>query len=425
MEIFDCIIIGGGAAGYMAAITVAETKPGAKVLILERGKDVLQKVLVSGGGRCNVTHDCSDPQMLVNYYPRGKKELLSPFTRFGQPQTVEWFSKRGVLIKKEADGRMFPISDDSKTIINCLQNAANKGKVELRTGMRVSKVSKEADEIWKIDLTHHAPLFSKTVFLGSGSNPAIWKMLEELGHSIVPPVPSLFTFNIKDPRLKDLMGVSKEKVGLSIKSPSNADKKLQKEAKKLKETGSLLITHWGLSGFGILRLSAWGARVFETLNYQFELVVDWLPELSLNELEEAITDWKQQNLKKRIIGLSPFQGISARLWASLSGYILKDKEKKWADISKSETRELLEVLNASTFKVNGKSTFKEEFVTAGGVVLKEIDFKNFESKLFPGLYMAGEVLNIDAVTGGFNFQAAWTGAYLAGKGIAERLEMNL
>jgi predicted Rossmann fold flavoprotein len=425
LEIFDCIIIGGGAAGYMAAITVAETKPGAKVLILERGKEVLQKVLVSGGGRCNVTHDCPDPQLLVNFYPRGKKELLSPFTRFGQPQTLEWFSKRGVQIKKEADGRMFPVSNDSKTIIHCLQTAAQKGNVELRTGMRVSKISKEENEIWKIDLTHHSPIHAKTVFLGSGSNAAIWKMLEEMGHSIVPPVPSLFTFNIKDSRLTGLMGVSKEKVGLSIKLPSNADKKLQKETKKLKETGSLLITHWGLSGFGILRLSAWGARFFEALKYQFELVVNWLPELSLGELEGAVLEWKQQNLKKKISGLSPFPGISARLWASLSGYILKDKEKKWADISKSETRELLEVLSASHFKVNGKSTFKEEFVTAGGVTLKEIDFKNFESKLFPGLFMAGEVLNIDAVTGGFNFQAAWTGAYLAGKGIAEKLEMNL
>jgi predicted Rossmann fold flavoprotein len=421
LDIHDCIIIGGGAAGFMAAINVAESAPGARVVILERGKEVLQKVKVSGGGRCNVTHNCVDPLVLATYYPRGKKELLSPFHHFGQKETVAWFEKKGVRLKAEPDGRMFPVTDSSQTIIDCLKKAAQKAGVDVINGRRMQQLEL-SDGIWTVRLTHHPPMLAKTVFLGTGSNPSTWEMLGKLGHSIVEPVPSLFTFHIKDPRLEGLMGVSVAKVGFSVVVPPDASGPIKRAVKKLQEEGSLLITHWGLSGFGILRLSAWGARVFHDMNYNFSLRVNWLPELSLENIQNTLKEWKSLHPRKNTSSLSPFQALSARLWKSLSNYCLEQNDKNWSDLNKKEINQMAEVLHASIFRVTGKSTFKEEFVTAGGVRLKEIDFKKFESKLFPGLFMAGEVLNIDAVTGGFNFQAAWTGGYLAGKAIAERIK---
>ncbi|MCB0663101.1 MAG: NAD(P)/FAD-dependent oxidoreductase [Saprospiraceae bacterium] len=405
----------------MAAITAAENAPNARIIILERGKEVLQKVKVSGGGRCNVTHNCTDPLRLATFYPRGQKELLSPFTRFGQKETVAWFEKRGVKLKAEPDGRMFPVTDSSQTIMDCLERAAKKAGIEVITGRRVRQIEQRQTG-WTVHLTHHPSLSTKTIFLGTGSNPAIWEMLATLGHDIVEPVPSLFTFNIKDQRLQDLMGVSLEKVGLSILAPADSPKPIQKAVKKLQEEGSLLITHWGLSGFGVLRLSAWGARVFQEMGYQFQLKVNWLPFLEIDDIQEHLKNWRTEHPQKLITGLSPFPVISARLWKSLTGFCVEDGQKNWSDISKKELHQLVEVLHGSIFEVNGKSIFKDEFVTAGGVKLKEIDFKNFESKLFPGLFMAGEVINIDAVTGGFNFQAAWSGGYLAGKAIAERIK---
>lgn len=421
MDILDCIVVGGGAAGFMTAINVAESAPGASVVILERGKEVLQKVKVSGGGRCNVTHNCEDPLALAGFYPRGQKELLSPFNRFGQKETVAWFKKKGITLKIEADGRMFPDTDDSQTIVNCLKNAAANAGVQVITGRRLRSLEQNGS-VWTLQLTHHPAMQAKQVFLGTGSNPAIWEMLARLGHTIVEPVPSLFTFNIKDPRLHDLMGVSLPKVVLSVVPPEEASGKVKRSIKKLQEEGSLLITHWGLSGFGILRLSAWGARVFHELNYRFSLKVNWLPDEDMDSIQETLKDWKASHPRKNTTSLSPFKPISARLWKSLATFCLDDANKNWSDLTKKEMHRLAEVLHASIFSVNGKSTFKEEFVTAGGVRLKEVDFKDFQSKLFPGLYMAGEVLNIDAVTGGFNFQAAWTGGYLAGKSIAKRIK---
>lgn len=398
---YDIIIIGGGAAGFFTAINIAEKNTHLKIAILERGKEVLTKVRISGGGRCNVTHACFVPNDLVKFYPRGERELKGPFNQFCSGDTIEWFENHSVELKIEDDGRMFPTTDSSQTIIDCFIKATEKLKIDILTLQSVQSIFKKEDS-WKIDSNADSFQCQKIV-LTTGSNPKIWEMLTNLGHSIVPPVPSLFTFNIKDSRIKDLMGVS-------------AMATVKVKGSNLKASGPLLITHWGMSGPGILRLSAWGARELFEKNYQFILQVNWLNETTFEECLEELKELKEVNSKKLISKFCPFD-FPKRLWESLTAASGIYNDVKWADVSKKQLISLTEQLTNGQFQVNGKSTFKEEFVTAGGVDLKEINFKTMESKILPNLYFAGEIVNIDAITGGFNFQNAWTSGFIVSEAI--------
>ena len=400
---YDILIIGGGAAGFFTAITIAENNPKLKIALLERGKSVLEKVRISGGGRCNVTHACFVPNDLVKYYPRGEKELRGPFHQFCSGDTIEWFEKHGVELKIEDDGRMFPTSDSSQTIIDCFLNAVSKLKIDVLTGQSVQSLFK-GDGYWKVE-THHETFSCQKLIMTTGSNPKVWEMLAELGHTIVPPVPSLFTFNIKDTRIKDLMGVS-------------AFAKVKVKGSKLEAAGPLLITHWGMSGPGILRLSAWGARELFDKKYQFLIQVNWLNDVTFEEAMDTLKNLKQEHAKKAVSKKSPFE-FANRLWESLAAASGIAEEIKWADLSKQQLHNLANQLTNGEFQVNGKSTFKEEFVTAGGIDLKEINFKTMESKLHENLYFAGEIMNVDAITGGFNFQNAWTSGFIVAKAISE------
>ncbi|MBI5916040.1 MAG: NAD(P)/FAD-dependent oxidoreductase [Bacteroidetes bacterium] len=395
------LVIGGGAAGFFAAIAAAEANPVAKVVILEKGREVLQKVRVSGGGRCNVTHACFDPRELAKNYPRGSKALLGPFHRFGPGDTVAWFEGRGVRLKTEADGRMFPVTDNSQTIVNCLLQSAHRAGVQVLTGENVLSIHPPVAEQknWKVHTQSGKVFLTEKLLVATGSSPRIWQLLEKLGHRIVPPVPSLFTFNIRDARLAGLPGVSVPSATVKV------------FGEKLTATGPLLITHWGMSGPAILRLSAWGARILHLKNYDFDIEVNWLntsPDEAIEDLSIAKTGFS----KKMVASQCPFPTLPKRLWESLVKSASIPDDLRWADLSKEKLRKLALEIAAGKYRVNGKSTFKEEFVTAGGVDLDEVDFKNFESKIHPNLHLAGEVLDIDAITGGFNFQAAWTGGFL-------------
>lgn len=393
---FDIIIVGGGAAGFFTAINIVEKNPKLKVAILERGKNVLEKVRISGGGRCNVTHACFEPNELVKFYPRGEKELRGPFHQFCSGDTIEWFEKHGVELKIEDDGRMFPVSNSSQTIIDCFLNATQKLGIAVLTGQSVQSIFKK-DNCWKIETQNEQYLTEKLV-LATGSNPKMWELLQTFGHAVVSPVPSLFTFNIKDPRIKDLMGLS-------------ALATVKVKDTKLTATGPLLITHWGMSGPGILKLSAWGARILHDRNYQFTIYVNWLNDVDTDDAEKLLKEIKLEQAKKAVSKKSPFE-FPNRLWESLVLASGIQEETKWADLSKTQLQSLAKQLSNGSFQVNGKSTFKEEFVTAGGIDLKEINFKTMESKLHENLYFAGEIVNIDAITGGFNFQNAWTSGFI-------------
>jgi predicted Rossmann fold flavoprotein len=399
---YDILIIGGGAAGFFTAINIVEKNPQLKVAILERGKTVLEKVRISGGGRCNVTHACFVPNDLAKFYPRGEKELRGPFHQFCSGDTIEWFEKHGVELKIEDDGRMFPTTDSSTTIINCFQNATKQLGIDVLTSHSVQSLYK-GDGYWKVE-THHESYSCQQLVMTTGSNPKVWEMLQELGHTIVPPVASLFTFNIKDARIKDLMGIA------SLAQVTVKDSKLA-------ATGPLLITHWGMSGPGILRLSAWGARILAERNYQFSILVNWLPETTPEEAATLLKDLKLEHAKKVVSKKSPL-ALPNRLWESLVIASGIAEDTKWADLSKLQLQQLAAQLTAGEYKVNGKSTFKEEFVTAGGIDLKEINFKTMQSKLHDGLYFAGEIVNIDAITGGFNFQNAWTSGFIVASQIS-------
>ena len=398
---FDIIIVGGGAAGFFTAINIVEKNPKLKVAILERGKDVLYKVRVSGGGRCNVTHACFEPNELVKFYPRGEKELRGPFHQFCSGDTIEWFSNHGVALKIEDDGRMFPVSNSSQTIIDCFLQATQKLGITVLTGQSVQSIFKK-DNFWKVE-TQSETYIAEKLILATGSNPKIWEMLQTFGHAIVSPVPSLFTFNIKDARISELPGVA---ANVTVKVKDS----------KLTATGPLLITHWGMSGPAILKLSAWGARILHDKNYQFTISVNWLNDVATEDVEKMLKELKQEHAKKAVSKKSPFD-FPNRLWESLVLASSIESETKWADISKIQLQNLARQLTNSSFQVNGKSTFKEEFVTAGGIDLKEINFKTMESKVQENLYFAGEIVNIDAITGGFNFQNAWTSGFIVANAV--------
>lgn len=401
---YDIIIIGGGAAGFFTAINIVENNPNLNVAILERGKTVLEKVRISGGGRCNVTHACFVPNDLVKFYPRGERELKGPFNQFCSGDTIEWFEKHGVELKIEEDGRMFPVSDSSDTIIDCFMDAVKKLKIDVLTNHSVQELYK-TETHWKVTTTQDV-FTCENVVMATGSNPKIWELLQNLGHSIEEPVPSLFTFNVKDVRIKELMGIS-----------TPATVKVKKS--KLEASGPLLITHWGLSGPGILRLSAWGARELADKKYHFAIMVNWLNETSFDEAIEALKENKEENAKKSVLKYPQFE-LPKRLWENLVKAAGINEETKWADLNKNQLNALTEQLTNGEYQVYGKSTFKEEFVTAGGIQLKEVNFKTMESKLLPNLYFAGEILNIDAITGGFNFQNAWTGGFIVAESITKQ-----
>ena len=398
---FDIIIVGGGAAGFFTAISIVEKNPKLKVAILERGAEVLNKVRISGGGRCNVTHACFEPNELVKFYPRGEKELRGPFHQFGSGDTIEWFEKHGVELKIEPDGRMFPVSNSSQTIIDCFLTATQKLGITVLTGQSVQSIFKK-DAFWKIE-TQSENYIAEKLVLATGSNPKIWEMLQTFGHAVVSPIPSLFTFNIKDSRIKELPGVAAQ-VTVKVKDT------------KLSATGPLLITHWGMSGPAILKLSAWGARILHDKNYQFTIFVNWLNDEDTADVEKKLKYLKQEHAKKSVSKKSPFE-LTNRLWESLVLASGIEAETKWADLTKIQLQNLANQLTNGTFQVNGKSTFKEEFVTAGGIDLKEINFKTMESKLHENLYFAGEIVNIDAITGGFNFQNAWTSGFIVASAV--------
>ena len=402
---FDIIIVGGGAAGFFTAINIVEKNPKLKVAILERGAEVLQKVRISGGGRCNVTHAIFEPNELVKFYPRGEKELRGPFHQFCSGDTIEWFEKHGVELKIEADGRMFPVSNSSQTIIDCFLKATQKLGISVLTGQSVQSIFNlevSGENVWKIE-TQTENYLAEKLILATGSNPKVWEMLQNFGHAVVSPVPSLFTFNIKDSRIKELPGVAAQ-VTVKVKDT------------KLTSTGPLLITHWGMSGPAILKLSAWGARILHDKNYQFTIYVNWLNDEDTAYVEKKLKELKQEHAKKSVSKKSPFE-ITNRLWESLVLASGIEVETKWADLSKTQLQNLANQLTNATFQVNGKSTFKDEFVTAGGIDLKEINFKTMESKLHKNLYFAGEIVNIDAITGGFNFQNAWTSGFIVASAI--------
>ena len=397
----DILIVGGGASGFFAAINIAEQHPNLKVTILERGKEMLTKVKVSGGGRCNVTHAEFIPQELVTNYPRGERELLGPFHTFMTGDTIAWFEERGVALKIEEDGRMFPVSNSSQTIIDCFINEARIHNVEVLTNHPVISVVYD-DNNWLVN-TKTDSFTCQKLIIATGSNPKIWNLLQELGHSVSSPVPSLFTFNIKDNRIKDIPGVVAKNVSVKV-----VDSNLETE-------GPLLITHWGMSAPSILKLSAFGALELAKRNYKFSIEVNFV-NLNYENVISRLNDIKKELNKKKVINYAQFD-LPKRLWHQLVLASEINLETRWADCTKAQIENLANQLTSAIFKVDGKSTFKEEFVTAGGVNLKEVNFKTFESKLHKNLYFVGEVLNIDAVTGGFNFQNAWTGAYIVSRNI--------
>ncbi|WP_394340892.1 BaiN/RdsA family NAD(P)/FAD-dependent oxidoreductase [Nonlabens agnitus] len=396
----NTIIIGGGAAGFFTAINLAEQRPDLSITILERGKDVLQKVRISGGGRCNVTHAEFDPKPLTGNYPRGEKELLGPFHKFMTGDTIAWFADRGVELKIEDDGRMFPITDSSQTIIDCFLSLAKKHHIQVLTSQNVMAL--ERHDHWKV-ITKTDEFTCDHLVVTAGSSPKIWEMMKCLGHTIVDAVPSLFTFNIVDKAITDLAGIALEA-------------RVEVPQLQLESQGPLLITHWGFSGPAILKMSAWGAVQLHNSNYKFDVAINWLNYISQEECYEMLLA-KRDDSKKQISNDRLYE-IPKRLWNYLV-HSLNLEDKTWAECSNQILKELAITLTASVFKVDGKSTFKEEFVTAGGIDLKEVDFRTFASRKQENLYFAGEILNIDAITGGFNFQNAWTGGWMVAQAISQ------
>jgi hypothetical protein len=446
------IVIGGGAAGFFAAITCAETAHDAEVTVLERGSRFLDKVRISGGGRCNVTHECFDPRDFATRYPRGGKALLAPFLKFSARDTVAWFESRGIRLKTEGDGRIFPVSDSSQTVVDCLMNAAKAAGVKLRLNAGVESVVKNADGKFEVTIankisTPPPPLEERggvrkpiqigeriprpsplpavrgegeiradetltcdrlLLAMGGCRAAATGQLAVSFSHSLEPPVPSLFTFQIESPWLTTLAGVSVELTEVSVSGTG------------LREQGPLLVTHTGLSGPAVLRLSAWGARALHDLNYRFLLRVNWLPALNAEQISRVLNARRNSQPARLIVNL-PISPLPARLWEQLVLAAGIPRNTRWASLTRTQTHALMQQLSRSEFPVTGKSLNKEEFVTCGGVRLAEVNFKTMESRVCPGLFFAGELLDIDGLTGGFNFQAAWTTGWIAGKAMAAKV----
>jgi predicted Rossmann fold flavoprotein len=409
----DVAIIGGGAAGFFTAISIKKKHPGLNVRIFEKSKTVLGKVKVSGGGRCNVTHACFDPETLTRFYPRGRKELLSVFRRFGPEQTIEWFKEQRITLKTEADGRMFPVTDDSQTIINCFLALCSQLQIGVSTNHSVDAMAKKGS--WFELGINGSLVHAKNVIVTSGSSEHFWNLLSGMGHTIVRPVPSLFTFNIKHPLLHDLMGLSVNPASVKLLADKTKIKEAGLKADDVEQSGPLLITHWGLSGPAILKLSSVAARLLNGLNYDFNIRVNF-SSMNAEETLAALQSCKQSNSRKQVFN-TPLFNMPSRLWVRLVELSLEKHDLNWSDVPKKDLMALADNISGFVLPVKGKSTFKEEFVTAGGVELKEVDFSDMQSKLVPGLYLAGEVLNIDALTGGFNFQAAWSEGWVIGNSI--------
>jgi predicted Rossmann fold flavoprotein len=405
------IVVGGGAAGFFGAIACAEAYPHIQVTLLEAGRELLSKVRISGGGRCNVTHACFEPALLVQHYPRGGKELRGALSRFQPKDTIAWFQKHGVALKTEADGRMFPTTDDSSTIINCFLAAARQAGVQIKMQAIVQSITR-TEERFEVTLKSGETLGCDRILLATGSNPQGYRLAAALGHAIIPPVPSLFTFNIPDPQLRSLAGVAIHPIQMQLDLPHRS---------KLEQTGACLFTHWGLSGPAVLKLSAWGARVLHEAHYQAPLLVNWLPGSSVEQLRDKLVHMKAELSKRAIATTSPF-GFPRRFWEYLVQRAEIPLDLQWAQLSKVSTNKLLQILSRDRYLIQGKGVFKDEFVTCGGVNLKEVDFSTMQSKTCPGLFLAGEILDIDGVTGGFNFQSAWTTGWLAGHAIV-RLDL--
>jgi len=414
-------VVGGGASGFFAAIAAAEA--GAAVTLLEKTGRFLDKVRISGGGRCNVTHACFEPREFATRYPRGGRALLSPFQKFSARDTVDWFSARGVKLKTEADGRMFPVTDSSQTIVDCLMNAAQNAGVKLHLNCEVESVLKNADGKFELSLSGagisagdgipetppSAGMMScdRLLLATGGCRAAVaGQLAASLGHKIEPPVPSLFTFQIETPWLRSLAGVSLELAEVSV------------PAAKLRERGPLLVTHWGLSGPAVLKLSAWGARALHDVNYQFPLFVNWLPESNPEKIIRGFQARRESSGAKLLVNV-PLFPLTSRLWEQLVLAAGIARDARWAALTRPQAQALTQQILRSEFLVAGKSLNKDEFVTCGGVNLGEVNFQTMASKPCPGLFFAGELLDIDGVTGGFNFQAAWTTGFVAGHAMAE------
>ncbi len=409
----EVVVIGGGAAGFFGAIHAAQA-PHTRVTLLEAGRQPLAKVRISGGGRCNVTHHCFEPSQLVQNYPRGGKALRGAFSRFQALDVVRWFNTEGVKLKTEADGRMFPVTDDSETIVEALMFAAKKAGVFLRNNILVQKVEQIGESKFDVILKNGENLVCDRILLATGSSPSGYAIAKSLGHELEPPVPSLFTFNIKDSKLHELAGVSVNPATVKLLNSSPEKKKSSRN--QLEQSGALLITHWGLSGLAVLKLSAWAARELHECNYQSKLAVNWIPTLKVEAVKQVLLTAKTEQPKKFISNYCPVD-VSLRLWEYLLDKAEVELEKRWADISNKSIQQIVNVLTASEYAIAGKGVFKDEFVTCGGVRLQDVNFQTMESKICQGLFFAGEILDIDGVTGGFNFQSAWTTSWIAAQGI--------
>jgi predicted Rossmann fold flavoprotein len=411
-QAFDLFVVGGGAAGYFAALRAASVMTNARVCILESGRKALEKVKISGGGRCNVTHACFEPKELIGFYPRGAKELRGAFHTFQPKDTVQWFESRGVQLKTEDDGRMFPVTDTSSTILDCFERERLAMGVDLYLGTGAVRVKKGADG-FEVTLSDGQTLETRALLLASGSSRTGHELARSLGHTITPLAPSLFTFNCTQEDLRELAGVAAERVKATLLIEGKA---------VAVSDGPLLVTHWGLSGPAVLKLSAWAARELEASKYNGILRIDWCPSLKEDALASMLLQQKESHARKLIAKAAPALGLPLRLWEFLVRNILGDEGgRPWGHLRQASLHALVRKLRAYELKINGKGQFKEEFVTCGGVELSEVDFRSMESKLVPGLFFAGEILDIDGVTGGFNFQSAWTTGWIAGSSIGERL----
>jgi len=401
-------VIGGGAAGYFTAINAARLNPQLNITLYEKSKEVLSKVRVSGGGRCNVTHNCFDPERLSSFYPRGGKMLRWSFERFQAKDTVHWFESRGVKLKAEDDGRMFPVTDSSGTVIECLRREARKYGVLVRTKTNVTRIKPSKRDGFELELLKNGKTYADAVVVATGgyNREKAYQWIKDLGHTIQKPVPSLFTFNFREKIFTDLAGISVDEAEVHIKET------------RFTETGPVLFTHWGMSGPAVLKLSAWAARELYQKEYRYDIKVNWVAPRNEEEVRQMLISLREHNARRQVNKQDQFS-FPVRLWTRFSELAGIDPDKRWAEVSNREIYDLTQQLVNAVYSVQGKTTYKEEFVTCGGVSLKEINPDTLESKKIPALYFVGEVLDIDGVTGGFNFQAAWTNGMLAAEAIAE------